>query len=206
MATDTPTDTPADLLAALAGVGVPVASVWDLVNGGHDYRAGVPVLLDWLTALEDRVEPGERCEALREGLVRALSVPAAKRAGAAPELLRQFRLVADDTGFGLRWAVGNALSVVADDKHYDGLATIAAERQWGPARQMVVQALGKSKDPRVVGLLRGLLDDDTVTAHAVIALGRQKDPAARADLERLLDDPRPLVRREAKKALGKLAP
>lgn len=197
------TDTPPALLAELAEVGVPAASIWDLVNGKDRYRPAVPVLLDWLTALDDRLPAGERREILREGLVRALSVADAKRV-AAPEMARQFRLVSDDNGFGIRWVVGNALGYLADDRMFDELAAIAEERRWGPARQMVVQALGRSKDPRAVRLLLGLLDDDDVVAHATFALGRQKDPAARPALERLLKHPKPLVRKEAKKALAKL--
>jgi HEAT repeat protein len=68
-----------------------------------------------------------------------------------------------------------------------------------------VLALGRSRDARAVPTLIDVLDDPEVAAHAASALGQLKAFAARPALERLLTDPQPLVRREARKALKKLA-
>jgi HEAT repeat protein len=75
---------------------------------------------------------------------------------------------------------------------------------YGTARQMIVLGLGRSKDPRAVPLLVGLLGDDDVVAHAVTALGRLRPPGVRPEVEPLLAHPRSLVRRNAKKALARL--
>lgn len=73
---------------------------------------------------------------------------------------------------GEAWAIGNALSVVADDSHFDELAELARDRRYGTARQMIVHGLGRSRHPAAVGLLIELLADDDIAAHAAIALGK----------------------------------
>ncbi len=194
--------TPPALIDDLGRAGVPVADLWELVNGEVQYRSATPVLVDWLEHLDERV-PGADREKVREGLVRALTVPAARPA-AAPVLLEQFRRVADPSGLGPRWVIGNALEVVADDSVFDEVAAIVRDSAFGKARQMVVLGLARSKDRRAVPLLIELLDDEDVAAHAAMALGKLRADEARSALERHLASPQPLVRREAKKALAKL--
>jgi hypothetical protein len=109
--------TPPDLSRDLRDVGLPVTDLWELVNARTQYKAAIPVLIDWLRNIEQRV-PGPDRPGVREGLVRALSVPAA-RPGAAPALVEEFRRASDPSETGLGWVVGNALSVVADDSVFD---------------------------------------------------------------------------------------
>ncbi|WP_173142298.1 HEAT repeat domain-containing protein [Kibdelosporangium persicum] len=191
--------TPTPLLRDLADVGVHVGDLWDLVNTDATYRAAVPVLLDWLRHADDRV-PSQESAQIKEGLLRALTVREARPA-AAPEIIRQFREIHDPL---VRWAAGNALSVVADDSVFDELASLVRDTRYGTARQMIVQGLGRSKDPRAPGLLIGLLPDDDVVIHALNALARVKAPGARAAVTELLGHPRVVVRKTAEKALKKL--
>jgi hypothetical protein len=193
--------TPPDLARDLQAAGLPVSDLWELVNAKAPYKAAIPVLVDWLRNVERRV-PGPDQRAVREGLVRALSVSAA-RPGAAPVLIEEFRK-SDHSETGLGWVVGNALSVVADDSVFDEIAALAQDPGYGKARQMIVLGLGRSKDPRAVPLLVGLLGDADVTAHAVMALGRLRPHGVRPAVEQLLDHPQALVRREAKKAMARL--
>jgi hypothetical protein len=195
--------TPLALLEDLEGAGVRVDDLWDLVNGRMQYRAGIPVLLDWLANLESRVDATHR-PSVREGLIRALSVPAARPVAAA-EMVRQFQDADDSSGLGLRWVAGNALSVVADDAIFDDLERLARDASYGKARQMVVLALGRSKHPRAVPLLIDLLADDEVAAHALMALGRLRAPQSRSSVESMLSHSSPLVRREAKKTIARLS-
>jgi hypothetical protein len=194
--------TPADLSRDLRAAGLPISELWELVNAKAQYKAAIPVLIDWLRDVEQRV-PGPDQPRVREGLVRALSVPAA-RPVAAPALIEEFRRASDPSETGLGWVVGNALSVVADDSVFDEIAALAQDPGYGKARQMIVLGLGRSKDPRAVPLLVGLLGDGDVVAHAVMALGRLSPPGVRPAVERLLNHPQALVRREAKKALARL--
>jgi hypothetical protein len=91
---------------------VPVGDLWDLVNSKIQYRSAVPVLINWLQHVDSRVAAPNQPK-VREGLVRALTVSAARPA-AAPVLLDEFRRPRDPSRLGFSWAVGNALSVVAD--------------------------------------------------------------------------------------------
>jgi len=194
--------TPPELARDLGAVGVPISDLWELVNAKVQYKAAIPVLIDWLRNVEQRV-PGPGQSRVREGLVRALSVPAG-RPGAAPALMEEFRKASDHSETGLGWVIGNALSIAADDSVFDEIAALAQDPGYGRARQMIVLGLGRSKDPRAVPLLVGLLGDGDVAAHAVMALGRLRPPGVRSAVERLLDHRQALVRREAKKALARL--
>jgi HEAT repeat protein len=194
--------TPPELARDLRAAAVPISDIWELVNAKTQYKAAIPVLIDWLRNVERRV-PGPGQSSVREGLVRALSVPAG-RPGAAPALIEEFRKESDPSETGLGWVIGNALSIVADDSVFEEIAALAQDPGYGKARQMIVLGLGRSKDPRAVPLLVGLLGDEDVAAHAVTALGRLRPLGVRPAVERLLDHPRALVRREAKKALARL--
>lgn len=196
------TSTPTGLLNDLGRAGVPVQDLWELVNAPVQYKAAIPVLIDWLRSLDERVPDADRPK-VREGLVRALSVPAARPA-AAPVLIEEFRHNRDPDGRGLGWVVGNALSVVADDSVFDDIATLLRDRSYGKARQMIVMGLARSRDQRAVPLLVNLLADEDVIAQAVTVLGKLRPAAVRQAIEPLVDHPRALVRREARKALTRL--
>lgn len=196
-----PMRVPSAFVEDLERVDITVNGPWDLVAERGSYPAAVPVLIDWLGRAQQEVPgPLDRLR-FKEGLVRSLAVKEA-RGVAAPELLREFRR--EDVTTGYRWAVGNSLSVVADNAVCDELMEIAADRSYGQARQMVVEALGRMSKPCVPDLLVELLEDDDVSGHAVIALGRLRAPRTRAAVERMLEHPRPWVRKEAQKALKRI--
>lgn len=123
---------PPDLSRDLRAAGLPVSDLWELVNAKTQFKAAIPVLLDWLRNVDRRV-PGPDQARVREGLVRALSVPAARPA-AAPALIEEFRKVSDPSETGLGWVVGNALSVVADDSVFDEIAALAQDASYGKTR------------------------------------------------------------------------
>lgn len=185
----------APVVADLVNAGFPVESVWDLFNKRLNYREAIPILLEWLPKISN--------QGAKEGIVRALSVKWAKP-DAAPLLVREFHRVEEPSGGSLRWAIGNALEVVADDTVFDDLVEIVQDSSYGRARQMIAVALGKMKDPRAVDVLLGLLDDEEVTGHAIMALGRLGAQEARPAIEGCLSHPKPWVRKEAKKALAKI--
>lgn len=191
--------TPPRLIRDLSASGVSVDDIWDLVNAPGQHPAAIPVLLDWLVNINDRVPVDSRRRVL-EAIVRALTVRAARPVAAKP-LIAVFRSLGDPSDWAVRWAVGNALAVVADDSNFDEVSELVQAREYGAARQMVVHGLSRSKDPRAVDLLVRLLADDDVVAHAAYALGRRRAVRAREALAGLLSHPRSLVRREAKRAL-----
>lgn len=140
-------------MADLAQAGFEFDSLTDLRVSGRRYRGAYRYLLRWLPQVSDLV--------VKEQIVRALSVPWARPA-AASSLIEEFRTIegeGDPTGTGIRWAIGNALSIVGDDSVFEDLAAIAKERHFGKSRQMIVVGLGRSRKPEVVPLLIDLLDD-----------------------------------------------
>jgi hypothetical protein len=183
------------LVDELRAHGFEVDSPADLHNQRMDYRDAIPVLLKWLPKVESP---------LKDDVVRALSVEWA-RPTAAPLLIEEFRRPdGPESELGLRWTIGNALAVVADDSVIDPVIELATDPRWGRSREMIVVALGNMKDPRTVETLRALLDDEEVAAHAVVALGKLGAVVARGDLERFLDHPKTWVRKEAENALRRI--
>ncbi|MEL6340577.1 MAG: HEAT repeat domain-containing protein [Myxococcota bacterium] len=183
------------ILKELEAVGLKVDSVADLFNRKMDYRRAIPILTSWLHKISNAN--------VKQDLIRALSVKWAKQS--APLLVVEFERAYDPKGTGLRWAIGNALEVLASDKIADQMIRLATDRRYGRAREMVVLGLGRLKnDERVVDVLLALLDDKDVAGHAVMALGRLGAQRAKQPLERFAQDERQWVRREAEKALRKL--
>lgn len=199
-----PSVTPPDLLRDLRAAGTDVEDLWDLVNTEDSYPQALPVLLDWLTDLDDRLPAGHERDTVREGLARALTVKAARPVAAA-EMIRQFRSPAADAG-KLRWTFGNALSIVADDSVIDEVIDLFTDRRWGADRQMLAGVLVRSRDPRAGQALVSQLDDDDVNIQALASLATLKapPPGARPAVERLTKDTRAFVRKTAQRVLAKL--
>lgn len=188
-----------DVLEELRAVGYPVASLSELRVSGLKYRDAIPVLLAAVSAENDVRQ--------KEQLVRALSVP-----WAGLETLRlmisEFGVVPSSTGrpgFHLRWAIGNAIEVLWDDRVFDELAALALDAHYGGARQMVVLGMGKSRRAEAPDLLISLLDEPDVSGHAVQALAKIGDPRSRGALETMSSDRRAWVRKSAAKGLEKIA-
>ncbi|MCK2240647.1 MULTISPECIES: HEAT repeat domain-containing protein [unclassified Crossiella] len=172
-----------------------------------DYRAVVPVLLDWL--------PRVRHAHVAEEIVIALQKPFAKKQ-AHREMLRLFRdpprvshpLRPENAEFfreQLRWRIGEALGKFAGPAVAAEMVELALDRSYGAARTQIVNpGLAKTKDPRVPGILLELLADPTVAPAAAQGLGRLRHAPARGHLEKALHGPDENVRRQAKQALKRL--
>lgn len=176
--------------------GFPVSEVSDLYNDRYNYKAAIPSLIDSLEIERDPVQ--------LEEIVRALSVKWAKPTAAAP-LIKLFARVEDESGLGLRWVIASALAVVADDSVYDEIVAYLRDRSFGRSREMLALALSGMKTPRADQELIGLLNDEELVGHALMALGKRKVKGARNRIEQLENHPKAWVRKEAKKALAKLA-
>jgi len=183
------------ILAELAQVGVRVESLSDLVNKPIDYQVTIPLLLKWLPQVTNI--------AVRETIIRALTVKWAKPMAAQP-LIEEFCKVTDTEEPGLKWAIANALSEVADASVFEDIVELVRDKRHGRAREMLAAALAKTKDPRAVDVLIELLDDEEVAGHAVYALRLLAPPKAQAALERFVDHPKTWVRNEARRALAKI--
>lgn len=156
------------------------------------YPDAVPILVNWLPRIEN--------EDVKMGIVQALAVPWA--GAAVPALIAEFKR--REASEGLRWAIGNALLEATDDSNLDDLVEIATDASYGLARQIVVVALGKQSDLRVVDVLISLLADEQVVGHALEALGLLRAEEARSVVEDLTSRADLRIRSEATKALARI--
>jgi HEAT repeat protein len=127
-------------------------------------------------------------------------------------LLEEFRRTPADES-GLKWAIGNALATLADESLADDLIDLLDDQAQGAARQMLCEALRRTKDPRAPSVLTSLITDPDVGGHAIAALqdyGPKTSLSylekARPALERVLADQSSghLAKREARKSIDRL--
>ena len=185
----------ASLVQELAAAGIVVPSVWDLVNSAQRYPSAIPVLIKHLkTPYHPKI---------REGIARALTVPEAKPT-ATQALIEAFRQEPDGADVGVKWALANALTMVADDSVLDDLIALVQDKRHGASRTMLTLALGNTKNPRAVDVLIELLQDDAVVEHALTVRGTLRAQQAKQPIQRLLHHPQLWVRKAAKQALAKV--
>jgi len=185
----------APIVAELTEAGFPVEWISDLYNKPQNYENAIPVLLRWLPVVSN--------PDIKMSIVRSLSVRWAKPVAAAA-LIGEYRKLDDSSAFHLKWAIGNALSVVADDSVFEDVAALVRDRRHGRAREMLALALANMKDPRAVDVLIELLGDEEVAGHALSALRKLKAKKARSRIEQFLDHPKAWIRKEARRALSKI--
>jgi hypothetical protein len=192
--------------ADLRKAGVHVSSVNDLIYCRlRDVPAAIPVLLRWLPKMENLD--------IKDCIIRALTDKAA-RPLAAPALIEEFRKNISD--LDVKWAIGNALSVVSDDLVFEDLVELLRDKRHGAAREGLALALLNVKRPEnraraeealleVAGERPGQgLDADYTAVYAVRALARMRSSRAKPLISRLLDHPERDVRKTAERALASI--
>jgi hypothetical protein len=179
-------------------VGVSVISVSDLVNSSEHYPQAIPALVIHL----GYGYPHQ----VREAIARALTVEYAGE-HAYKALVREFRKLPDSKDaaqHGLKWALGNAISVTAGAENFDEVVELVEDQRHGSSRGPMVLRLPRLSPSRSVGILLDLLNDDEVAGQAIAALGKVRATEARQHIERFLTHPKGWVRNEAIKALRRL--
>jgi HEAT repeat protein len=183
------------IVTDLVSAGFTVESVSDLFHLKMDYQKAIPILLAWLPRLNDI--------AVKQDVIRALTVLWAKPTAAVP-LIEEFRRAVGPSNESLRWAIANALSVVADDSVYGDVAQLAINPTNGKPREMLTLALGNMENPQAVPVLTELLKDDQVIGHAVMALGALKAKSSRAEIQKHANHTKPWIRKEVAAALAQI--
>jgi HEAT repeat protein len=84
------------------------------------------------------------------------------------------------------------------------LAIVKNKEKYGRSRQMLVLALAKMKDAEIDDVLISLLEDEDVSVHAIVALGKRRVAKAASLIRPFESHARPLLRKEAAKALRKI--
>ena len=154
--------------------------------------AAAPILIQWL--------PRAQTPLIKERIVRSLTGEKAATPDALRPLVSEFRQAADEER-ALKWAIGNALATLADDSIADDLVELARDRRHGRSREMLMDALARTKDERALDALVELVDDDDVAGHAISALRRLGPKSSLPYLERA----RPALERQAAEGVWPIA-
>lgn len=183
------------IIKELERIGIRINSIYDLVNTTEPYSQGLPVLIEFL-------RKGISDDRIKEGVIRSLAVKEATGiAGSA--LLQEYNRIPKDKMM-LRWAIGSSLQVVVTDEEKESIINIVTDKTNGMSRQMFVLALGKLPSERTEQILIELLDDEEIAAQAIEALSNLKSQNAKDKITELLGHSKPLIRKEAEKALKKI--
>ncbi|NOU34657.1 MAG: hypothetical protein HOO96_42750 [Polyangiaceae bacterium] len=153
----------APLLDDLASVGLPVETVWHLVDMRMPYPHAVPILLAHL----GRPYPAR----VLEGIARALAVPEARVGW--NELASMF---VETPVRSLKVALAGALAAAADERHLPEVLRLVRDPSHGPARLPLLEAVGKSRDARAIVALCQLEDDEDLGETAQRILRRKQRP------------------------------
>jgi hypothetical protein len=185
--------------AALREIGLDVADVYDLVNSDVRYPEAIPVLMELL--------PEVKHPRMKEGIARALTVrEACPQAGRL--LLSEF--VAHPMGTKSeqhgKWALGNALSVVADDSIFEQLVEVVQDGRHGWARSGMVGALARMTKNRgaTEAVLSRLLEDNDTATQAMIVSGQLRLASLEDRVVPFLKHEDSWVGRQAEKALARI--
>jgi small ligand-binding sensory domain FIST len=140
----------APLVAALNGAGVPVSSVWDLVNTAEPYPQAIATLLAHLD--------GDYPDKVREGILRALAVPEARVGW--DKLLHVFATEPPTIDIsGVRFAAALALAAAADDSVMADIVRIVGDPSCGIDRVALLPALQRSSRRDAIELVDALRAD-----------------------------------------------
>jgi HEAT repeat protein len=155
------------LLAALEAAGI------DTVDFGRfgeaafttfDFERAVPILVDWLPRVGD---PN-----VKDAMARSLAGQRTARGEGTHRLIAEFSRPEHAEETSLRWVIGNTLATLAGPADADAIIEILRDQSSGMARQMLCDALSRTKDARRVDVLIDLIEDDSVAGHAILALRR----------------------------------
>jgi HEAT repeat protein len=186
----------APLIRELQAAGFSIETLDELRESRTVYRGAIALLLRWLPRIESLDA--------KESIIRTLSVPWAKSIATRAVLDEFYKVRQEGEGKYLRWAVGSAMGVIADESVAPEIVNIVADPAHGTARQMFVLALGKLRYRESIPTLIRLLSDEDVAGHAAMALGQMGAAEALAELERLTTSGKPWVRKVASKAVKRI--
>ena len=191
--------------AELDAAGIPEDTIWELVNSRYDYEQTVPITVDWLEHLDERV-PVDQEEGWRTALLRNLITKFARgNQQAVDAVIKQFHREPTPAR-RVQEAATVALTEIATAAQFDQVAELIRHPRFPIWRMFLIDWLGKIKTPEAIALATDLLQDPDPHARyqAVKAIGRQKARGVRDNVAVLLDDPDAEVREEAAKTLAKL--
>jgi hypothetical protein len=182
------------ILDDLLKIGYKVEWLSDLRSHKEAWKASIPVLLHWLPSVSHLK--------VRWEIIGLLGTSWTGNR-ATKYLIEEFRKTALSHPY-YAWTIGNTLSTVDVKGFEKEIISLARHSQYGIARQMLVMGLHRLHNSEAAEAALDLLNDEDVKVHAIIALGKMKSKRALFHLEKLLTDNKPLIRKEARKAITKI--
>lgn len=188
----------------LNAAGIPEDTVWQLVNSAQDYPQAVPIMVDWLRHIDERVPAGEDRDILREGLIRNLITKHAKgNRDAINVLFDQFAIDPPVSRYVLE-AAGFALAKICDRSDFPRIAALIRSEQDFPTKSVLVQWIGRIETEEAKELAVSQLANPATRIPAMKALVRQRATGVRDAVAKYLDDEHQIFCTEARKTLDKL--
>lgn len=148
------------LIEELRQIGLPVTSVWDLVNTAEPYPEALPVLVDHLR----RDYPAR----VTEGIARALAVKESNRYW---QILRDAYRSADE--YDVQSGLAAALAASARPENYPQLLELVADESRGVTRVIFLQQVAKLGGRDGLAVLEGLQDDEQLGSEASALVARR---------------------------------
>jgi hypothetical protein len=191
------------LIGELAAVGVRCYTLSDLANALATIPPAIPIFVDWLIHLEERI-PGPETPhraSIRTDLFRNLIDPAARGNRNAIEALfaRAFTTPPLDPG-DMYWAV-KALNETASDRDLDRNRMRALfDRVDDDAKWPILEYLSRTRHLDAEQLAVAALDNPNLRVPGIQALTRMRAARMRTLIQRYANDPNRQVRAAVKKA------
>ncbi|MDX1870697.1 HEAT repeat domain-containing protein [Mycolicibacterium sp. 120266] len=193
------------LMEDLAAVGVPCYTVNDLTKVSS-IPQGIPIFLDWLTHLEERI-PGPETphrETIRGNLIRNLNDAAARGNPQVINALIEQLKRQPRPKVGVPDYAAHALARVATKRDFTQVAALLAALPADGPKGPLIEYMGKVKTDEARNIALSYLDTEWAY-YAIKALIAMKAIGVRARIEAHLNSPNSSVRRYARQALEKLS-
>jgi hypothetical protein len=188
----------------LNAAGIPENTVWEMVNSRTDYPQAIPIVIDWLKHIDERVPLEDDRKTLREGLIRNLITEHAKGNRNAIDLLfQQFESDPPLSDVELE-AAGFALAEIAERSDFPRIAALIRSERDFPTKSVLVRWIGRIKTDAAKELALSQLTAPATRIPAMRALVQQRATGAREAVAKYLDDEHEVFRAEAAKTLDKL--
>lgn len=125
------------LLKELKSVDIDITSVWELVNTSDSYVPAIPILLRHLRLVYS--------DAVKDGIARALTVKEARDFSAGSIILNELISCSEKDFPRAKWAMANALTVVASPADVDGIISLIKTNKNFIGRDELVKYLKRKR-------------------------------------------------------------
>lgn len=193
------------IMEELAAVGVPCYTVSELADRAKTVPQGIPIFIDWLTHLEERI-PGpdsDHRDIVRSGLICALDDEAARGNQRAIDLLIQQLRRQPPLSGPVRDFAQYALAHIATKTDFPAIAALIDELPLDYPRGALIEYLGRVKTSEAQAIALHWLDNG-YAYFAIKALVSMKAVGVRGRVAPYVNDHDPWVRKVAKRAMERL--